>query len=160
MKNKNNLQLSPNLSYWESIFSSFVKLKIFDKLKKQESLYSEIINKENSLVNLIYNLSPEEMTIKNCALKFQEIIISKNEENLTNNYQEIFKYLFDELHNELKYMNNDDKNEENKENMEDEEKDENSPEIINREFNDDKQAFEFFKEYIKKNKSFIQKLFF
>ena len=146
MENDDNVfLLKPNLSFWEEVFSSFILLKIFnDYFAKMEK---EPNNKIYPLSNIFYNLFHKNIKKSNCPIEFQKIIISKNKENLIENSSQLFNFLLEELHNELKDFDN----KTIKNNIIQEKNDLEIKEI---------NAYKIFKSKRQNDTSFIQNLFF
>ena len=142
MEKNIDLKLQPNELYWESIFSSFFKLK---KLADYfTNLNHELKNEESPISKLFYDYFKRQKTIEECPQDLKNILISRNREDLYSEPTILFNYLIEELHQELKLLNNK----------------KNNDEIKIESYLDENKAMENFYEYEKKNKSIIQKLFF
>ena len=144
MEKNIELKLMPYESYWESIFSSFFKLKkladCFTELK-----YT-LTEEENPISKLFFDYFNRQKAIEECPKALKKILISKKREDLFGKPTALFGYLIEELHNELKSLDNN-ININNENNCIKSHPDENT-------------AMEKFYEYEKNNKSIIQKLFF
>ena len=150
MKNENKIQIMPNTLFWEAIFSSFIILKNFKNYFTDTKLKLKSIE-EKPLFKLFYELIHEEKNTQNAILDFQQLLISKNQQDLLINPVKILYFILNELHNELKSEDNySNQNEINNNNIL-------NNVIGNREIDE---AFRIFTENNKNNKSFIQELFF
>ena len=144
MENNIEINLMPNQLYWEAIFSSFFKLK---KLSDSFIELKYKLTKENHPISKIFqDYFKRNRNISECPTDLKKILISKNKPDLITEPQKLFSFLIEELHNELKNLNNKINNEE--ENIR-----------IKSEY-DENIARNNFNEYKKNNKSIIQKLFF
>ena len=144
MENNIEINLMPNELYWEAIFSSFFKLK---KLSDSFIELKYKLTKENHPISKIFqDYFKRNRNISECPTDLKKILISKNKPDLITEPQKLFSFLIEELHNELKNLNNKINNEE--ENIR-----------IKSEY-DENIARNNFNEYKKNNKSIIQKLFF
>ena len=145
MENNDNYKLKPNILFWEKVFSSFITLKKFSK-----NFLKEIKGKDNEelppLTKLFADLLHKKITVEECPKEFMNIIISKNKQYLFKDPKKLFNFLLEELHNELK---------------DGDEKNNNDIQINNNKNEDNKEkSYKYFLEYQKKNKSYIEKLFF
>ena len=140
MGNINNHKLYSNDNYWEAIFSSFAKLKIFSENFKEKK---ETINPNSPFYNILYNIFTNYKDEHECIQEFKNIIISRNKNELLNNPKKLFNFFIDSIHDELKEKNKQENHVYCKEYM-----------------NEDKRAYELFMQYAKCNSSIIQKNFF
>ena len=143
MENSKNDVLMPNMLFWEAVFSSFQKItqlaNYFTELKQDPN------NDNYPFSKLFYDLfNNNNISIKKFPEIFLNIIISRNRQDLLLNPRQLFNFLLEELHNELILLDNKVVKEEK----------------INKISNKKEIAEELFDKYEKKNKSFIQKLFF
>ena len=142
MGNSNNQNLYSNDNYWEAIFSSFIKLKNFSENFKAEK---NSINQDSPFYNILYNIFTNNKDKHECIQEFKNIIISKNNNELLTNPKKLFNLFIKSIHDELKEKNSQ----------------ESHISSIEIEFmNDDKRAYELYMEYVKCNRSIIQKNFF
>ena len=148
MEKNIDLKLMPNELYWESIFSCFFKLK---KLADYfTELNRTLTEEENPISKLFFDYFNRQKTIEECPEALKKILILKKREDLFSEPTALFDYLIEELHNELKSLDNN-----NKINI----NNENENKCI-KSYRDENTAMEKFYEYEKNNKSIIQKLFF
>ena len=155
MENENDIEIKPNILFWESVFSSFIILKKFTKYFTNPQINLKPIDKKFPLLKLFFEFYNEDKNTENIFLEFQNYLISDNQQDLLTNPIKLFNYIICELHNELKIKDNSEIT--IKEKIEIINHNNTNSEIFesNRE-----EALRLFLENNKKNKSFIQKIFF
>jgi len=140
MGNSNNQNLYSNNNYWEAIFSSFIKLKNFSENFKEKK---KTINQDSPIYNILYNIFTYNKDKHECIQEFKNIIRSKHNNEQLTNPKKLFNFFIDSIHEELKEINNQE-----------------SLIPCIEYMNDDKRAYELYMEYVKYDRSIIQKNFF
>lgn len=140
MGNSNNQNLYSNNNYWEAIFSSFIKLKNFSENFKEKK---KAINQDSPIYNILYNIFTYNKDKHEYIQEFKNIIRSKHNNEQLTNPKKLFNFFIESIHEELKEINNQE-----------------SLIPCIEYMNDDKRAYELYMEYVKYNRSIIQKNFF
>lgn len=140
MGNSNNQNLYSNNNYWEAIFSSFIKLKNFSENFKEKK---KTINQDSPIYNILYNIFTYNKDKHEYIQEFKNIIRSKHNNEQLTNPKKLFNFFIESIHEELKEINNQE-----------------SLIPCIEYMNDDKRAYELYMEYVKYNRSIIQKNFF